>query len=160
MSNPRAIRQFFETASLGAPENAIGFVLWRVVHRYQRDVDRVLEPLALTHLQFTTLMLVAWLGQSGGPVPQSELATASEIHPMQVSQMLKILESKGLVTRTRSPADVRAKLVELSDAGLRALRQALPPVIELQQRTFGQEGRAGGTLLAALRRIEDAQRDE
>ncbi len=160
MSNARAIRHFFDTASLGAPENAIGFVLWRVVHRYQRDVDRVLEPLSLTHLQFTTLMLVAWLGRSGGKVAQAELATASEIHPMQVSQMLKILESKGLVARMPSPSDVRAKLVDLTDAGLKALRSALPRVIDLQQRMFGDEGRAGGELLAALRRIEDAQRDD
>ena len=160
MSKARAIRHFFQTASLGAPENAIGFVLWRVVHRYQRDVDRVLEPLDLTHLQFTTLMLVAWLGRTAGRVAQAELATASEIHPMQVSQMLKILETKGLVARMPSPSDVRAKIVEPTDAGLKALRTALPRVIALQQRVFGEEGRTGGTLLAALRHIEDAQRKE
>ena len=159
MSNVRAIHRFFQTASLGAPENAIGFVLWRVVHRYQRDVDRALDPLALTHLQFTTLMLVAWLGRSDEPVAQAEVAKASEIHPMQVSQMLKILESKGFVVRTRHPSDVRAKLVELTGAGLKALRAALPHVIELQHRMFGNEGRVGGTLWASLRRVEDAQRN-
>jgi DNA-binding MarR family transcriptional regulator len=160
MSNARAIRRFFETASLGAPENAIGFVLWRVVHRYQRDVDRVLEPLELTHLQFTTLMIVAWLGRNGRPVAQGQVASDSDIHPMQVSQMLKVLESKGLVERTRSPTDIRAKLVELTTAGLAALRAALPAVIDLQRRVFGAEGGVDGALLAALRRVEEAQRNE
>ncbi len=41
-NDTRAISELFRTASLGAPENAIGFVLWRVVNRYMREVDRSL----------------------------------------------------------------------------------------------------------------------
>ena len=54
-----AIRQMFETVSLGAPENAIGFVLWRITVRYQREMDRALSVLDLTHLQFVSLALAA-----------------------------------------------------------------------------------------------------
>lgn len=51
-NDSRAISEFFKTASLGAPENAIGFVLWRVVNRYLREIDRALAAagLDLTHL--------------------------------------------------------------------------------------------------------------
>lgn len=87
----------------------------------------MLEPFELTHLQFTTLMLVAWLARLDGSVAQTGLATASEIHPMLVSQMLKILESKGLVSRVRSPSDVRAKLVELTDDGLEGAADSVVP---------------------------------
>ena len=153
-----AITDMFASVSLGAPDNAVGFVLWRVVHRYQREIDRVLAPVDLTHLQFTMLAMAAWLAKSGEPVTQSTLSRAGDIHQMQVSHMLKALEAKGMITRVRSPADVRAKLVEISDKGVGALRDAMPLVVAVQQRMFGAEGGVGGRFLATLHAIEDANR--
>ena len=153
-TDARALDDLFATASLGAPENAVGFVLWRVVHRYVRELDRALAPLDITHLQFTTLTLAAWLGRSGGPVTQGELARFGDIHPMQVSLMLKALESKAMITRLRSRSDVRAKHVELTQAGLETLYRALPIAIDIQRRLFGDQGRPGGALLASLRQVE------
>ena len=150
----RALDDLFATASLGAPENAVGFVLWRVVHRYVREIDRALAPFDLTHLQFTTLTLAAWLGRSGDPVTQGELARFGDIHPMQVSLMLKALEGKAMVTRLRSRSDVRAKHVELTRAGLETLHLALPVAIEVQRRLFGSQGRPGGALLTSLQQVE------
>lgn len=154
-SDPRAIQELFATAALGPPESAIGFVLWRLVHRYQREADRALAPLDLTQLQFMTLIMAAWLARSGEEVTQSEIARAGDIHPMQVSQVLKTLEAKGMVSRQRSASDVRAKHVGVTAAGLEALRDALPLAIDVQQRLFGDEGRPGGSLLAALLRLGD-----
>jgi DNA-binding MarR family transcriptional regulator len=148
------INQLFATTSLGAPEKAVGFVLWRVVHRYMREVDRALDPLNLTHLQFTTLAMAAWLGRTDEDVTQSNLADYSDIHPMQVSQMLKILEGKKFVRRPRSTVDVRAKRIEVTAGGLAALRRALPIVIAVQKRLFGEEGKPGGRLLATLVHLE------
>jgi DNA-binding MarR family transcriptional regulator len=73
---------------------------------------------------------------------------------MQLSHMLKALAAKGLVTRTHSAADVRAKCVEVTAAGRGVLRQALPVVIEVQQRLFGDQGAPGGELLDALVRLD------
>lgn len=154
-SDTRAITDLFATVSLGAPENAVGFVLWRLVHRYQREIDRALVGLDLTHLQFTTLTLVAWLARSGEPATQSELARFGDIHPMQVSHMLKALDAKGLVVRTPSLTNALAKSVEITPVGLSALRQALPLAIDVQRRLFGDEGRPGGRLLTALLRVEE-----
>ena len=86
----------FENVSLGAPENAVGFVMWRIVARYQREIDRALAPDNLTNLQFITLALVGWFGREGTPVTQIELARLAGIHPMQVSQTLKALETKKI----------------------------------------------------------------
>ncbi len=154
-TDPEALDKLFEIASLGAPENAVGFVLWRVLHRFVREADRVLEPLSLTHLQFTTLTLVAWTNRSGDPVEQAMLARSGDIHPMQVSQMLKALESKGMIARAQSTSKRSAKSVEITPAGLAAVRAALPVMIQLQQQLFGDEGKPGGGLLAALRRVEN-----
>lgn len=111
-------------------------------------------PLELTHLQFETLIQAAWLGRSSEQVTQSEIARFGDIHPMQISQMLKTLESKGLIARVSSKSDRRAKHVKITAAGLSALRRALPAVIDVQSRFFGEEGRVGGSLLSALRRLD------
>ena len=157
-----AISELFRTVSLGAPENAIGFVLWRVVHRYVREVDRALSSagLDLTHLQFETLIQSAWLGRSGEAATQVELARFGGIQPMQVSHMLKTLEGKGLVARPRDPSDVRTKRVEVTAAGLEALRRGKPVVIDVQRRLFGAEGAPGGDLLKALLRVCASPEDD
>ena len=147
----------FEAVSLGAPENAVGFVIWRIAARYQREADRALAPLGITNLQFVTLALVAWLGRSGESVTQIELARFGGIHPMQVSQTLKILERKDLLTRRRSSSDTRAKQLEVTRTGLKTLRQALPAMIDVQSRLFGEAGRPGGSLLATLLLLEKKQ---
>jgi DNA-binding MarR family transcriptional regulator len=144
----------FDEGSLGAPENAVGFVMWRIVARYQREVDRALAPGNLTNLQFITLALVAWFGREGKPVTQIELARSAGIHPMQVSQTLTALESKKMVSRRRSKSDTRAKRVEVTSTGIEALQNALPRVIAVQSRLFGETGRPGGSLLKELHRID------
>jgi DNA-binding MarR family transcriptional regulator len=148
----------FDTVSLGVPDNAIGFVLWRVVHRYQRELDRALVPLDLTHLQFMTLVMVAWLERQNGSVRQADLVRLGDIQPMQVSHMLKVLDGKGFVTRSRNAEDVRAKRVGITPAGTAVLRTALPVAIDVQRRLFGEDGGPGGSLLAALLRVDAAQR--
>ncbi|TPW27696.1 MarR family winged helix-turn-helix transcriptional regulator [Pararhizobium mangrovi] len=153
-ADPEAIADLFETVSLGAPEHAVGFVLWRVVHRYQREVDRALSNVELTHLQFTTLMLVAWLSRQGEVATQAEIARFGDIHPMQVSHMLKALETKRMVERTPSATNVRANWVQITPGGVAVLREALPLAIEVQRRMFGEEGRPGGDLLSKLLRID------
>jgi DNA-binding MarR family transcriptional regulator len=149
-----AIAAMFEAVSLGAPQNAAGFVMWRVVHRYQREVDQALRGLDLTHLQFVTLALAAWLARGGEAATQAELARAGDIHVMQVSNVIKALETKRLVRRTVSPVNPLAKCVAVTKPGLAALRTALPLVIEVQARLFGDAGRPGGSLLEALVRID------
>jgi DNA-binding MarR family transcriptional regulator len=150
----QAIQRVFDERSLGVPENAVGFVIWRIAAGYQREVDRALSPDDLTNLQFITLALVAWFGREDKPVTQIELARSARIHPMQVSQTLKALEAKGMVLRRTSKSDTRAKRVEITQPGLRALKDAFPKVREVQMRLFGAAGLPGGTLLTELLRVD------
>lgn len=151
---PDTLTKLFADETLGAPENAVGFVLWRVVHRYVRDIDRALAPIDLTHLQFTALALAAWMARSGEPVTQSDLARFGAVHPMQVSLLLKALEGKGMVERVRDASDTRAKHVAVTKAGLEALSRAMPLAIAVQRRLFGEAGAPGGPLLQMLLAIE------
>ena len=153
-ADPATLADLFEHETLGAPENAVGFVLWRVMHRYVREVDRALAPAGLTHLQFTVLALTAWMARSGEAVTQVALARFADIHPMQVSLVLKGLEGKGLVARPRSETDTRARRIEVTDAAVAVLRRSMPLVIAVQLRLFGAAGQTSGDLLVALLRVE------
>lgn len=156
-ADPRTLAELFEHDTLGAPENAVGFVLWRIVHRYVREIDRALASAGLTHLQFTVLAMTAWMARSAEPVTQVALARFGNIHPMQVSQVLKALEGKGLVARPRSKRDTRARHVEVTGAGVAALRRSMPLAIAVQAHLFGGGGKPGGELLAALLQIDGAK---
>ncbi len=150
----QAIRQMFEEVSLGAPENAIGFVLWRITSHYQREMDRALSTVDLSNLQFVTLALVGWLERSGTVATQVELSRFGGIHPMQLSQMLKTLEAKQFILRKRDATDSRAKQVMLTRRGFETLRKALPQAIEVQGRLFGADGARGGSLLKSLLEVD------
>jgi DNA-binding MarR family transcriptional regulator len=152
--DPLSIASMFEEVSLGAPERAVGFVLWRIVHRYQREVDNALQALELTHLQFVVLTLVAWQARSGETVTQAALARFGDIHPMQLSNVLKALEQKKAIVRSPSPAHALAKQVDITAPGVSTLRAALPVVIAIQARLFGDAGLPGGSLLDMLAHIE------
>ena len=79
---------------------------------------------------------------------------------MQVSKTLQILEKKKLIARRRSSSDPRAKELEVTQSGLEILRQALPIMIDVQGRLFGEAGRPGGSLLITLLRLEKLQVSE
>ena len=151
-AQPSDIADLIDTASSGSPRNSVGFMLWRITHRYQRDVDRALKAQQLTHLQFVTLTLAAWLARDGEPVNQAQLARFGSIHPMQVSTVVKALEEKGLLFREPAPVGP-AKSIGVTLQGVAALRAALPLVAEVQRATFGV-GRTGGVLFEALAQID------
>ena len=134
--------------------------MWRISARYQREVDRTLTLMNLTSLQFITLALAAWFGREDRHVTQIELARSAGIHPMQISQTLKALETKKMVSRRKSKSDTRAKRVEVTSRGLQSLQEAFPKVIEVQNRLFGKAGLPGGTLLKELLCIDRDLFDE
>ena len=153
---PTVLTGLFAASGVYKPEDTIGFLLWRVAHRHQREVDRVLAPLDLTHLQFVLLVQTAWLGRLGEPVTQPGLARYGGIHPMQLSSVLKTLEAKDLVVRGYCPGDSRAKQVVLTPAAIDLLGVALPKVTALQAHFFGDDPAFGADLQARLRHVVTA----
>ena len=87
----------------------------------------LLEPMGLTHPQYL-VMLALWEDE---PLRVSELADRLSLEPATLSPLLKRLESAGLVTRRRDPADERAVAVGLTPAGrrLRARAEQIPPAV-------------------------------
>jgi MarR family transcriptional regulator, organic hydroperoxide resistance regulator len=81
----------------------------------------VLEPLGLTHPQYL-VMLALW---ERSPRRAGDLSDELLLEPATLSPLLRRLESAGLVTRAKDPADERALAVALTDAGVRLREKAL-----------------------------------
>jgi DNA-binding MarR family transcriptional regulator len=59
----------------------------------------------------------------GGPQTTSALAAAERVRPQSMAQTVAELQAAGFVARRPHPIDGRRILIELSEAGLAALRQ-------------------------------------
>ncbi len=130
-----------------------GLLLWRVTHRWQAAQRATLKPFGLTHVQFVLLASLTYLDADPATVTQKGLADHAATDEMMTSQVLRALEAKGWVERTRHHADGRAWLVRATPAG-RALANRAVVAVEACDRSFfgALRGRVDDltTLLQAL----------
>jgi len=125
-------------------------LLWRITLRWQRVMVGALRPLGLTHVQFVLLASVWWLTVVAAERPtQRRLAEHAGTDPMMTSQVLRSLESDGLVTRTIDPADSRARLLAATPRGA-ALAQAAIAVVEAADASFFAAANDRAALLRTL----------
>ncbi|WP_218639508.1 MarR family winged helix-turn-helix transcriptional regulator [Streptomyces acidiscabies] len=95
-----------------------------------RDLSRTIEHFnryyirlpTVQKLSFTTLSVLDTLAV-GGPRRVTELARSEQMSQPGVTQVITRLERDGLVERRPDPADGRASLVHITDAG-RAIGEA------------------------------------
>ncbi len=138
-------------SQFSTPEESGGFLLWQVTHLWQRYMGAGLAKLGLTPMQFILLASIGWLTRDGDVVAQVHLAEFCKVDPMLVSQVIRLLEEKGLVGRRPHPTDTRAKCLSLTRHGVRLLERALPCVQTADRRFFGSVDRA--RLLSLLRHL-------
>ncbi len=98
-------------------ENQLCFPLYAASREVIKQYRPMLDELNLTYTQYITLM-VLWDKQV---LSVKELGKILYLDSGTLTPLLKSLESKGFVTRSRSRSDERVLLVELTPAGL-ALR--------------------------------------
>lgn len=130
------------------PSDSFGYRLWHVTHAWQRRMEAALAPLDLTQLQYVTLAKTAWISRTGEIPSQTRVACEAAMDRMMISKVLRLLESKGYITRAPHPDDPRANRIDLTDAGYAALTKALSIVHAEQKAFFGRLGQAGQTALA------------
>jgi DNA-binding MarR family transcriptional regulator len=116
------------TAASQAPLS-LGFLLWHATLRWQRLIVASLRPLELTHVQFVLLAVLWWFVTVLGERPsQRALAEQAGTDPMMTSQVVRALERKGLVVRSRDPRDSRALQLALTPEGQRLAVKAIAVV--------------------------------
>jgi len=96
--------------------------------RWQRAIDAALAPLGLTHVQFVLLACTWWLNTHGEHPNQLALARQAGTEVKMTSQVLRTLESKGLVEREVDPADTRARRLRVTTLGTDLAPRAIAAV--------------------------------
>lgn len=140
-----------KASQFAVPEDSTGFLLWQVVHLWQRQIEAALAELDITHLQFVLLTGIGWLTRNGDLLTQVQLAEFCKINVMQISQVARRLEVKELIQRSAHPTDTRAKVMNLTANGVAILDRALPLVEGLDAEFFSQCDRS--ILRAELKKI-------
>jgi len=102
-----------------------GYLLWQVSKMWQRRLNAALADLDLSSTQAVILINVPRLRQERRSVTQSALAEATRIDPMTLSQSIRTLERKQLVTRVPAATNKRAYHVELTERGAVVASSAL-----------------------------------
>ena len=127
-----------------------GFLLWQVNLAWQRVITAALRPLGLTHVQFVLLACSWWLGRSGEEPNQVDVAHQSGTDPKMTSEVLRKLETAGLIVRSVDAKDTRARRVRVTEAGAELARRAVGVVEDADATFFGAEATAATSVLRAL----------
>lgn len=135
------------------PGDSPGLLMWRATLRWQRSITAELRPLGLTHVQFVLLASTWWLTEVAGETPsQRRVAEHAGTDPMMTSQVLRTLESKGLVERAADPLDSRARHVAVTGPGADLAGRAVGAVEAADAAFFGAV-KDQRRLLAILREL-------
>ncbi len=108
-------------------ENQLCFPLYACSREIVKKYHPHLEPIGLTYTQYI-VMMVMWEERQ---ITVKHLGEKLYLDSGTLTPVLKSLESKGYVTRTRSSEDERVLVVELTPEGgqLRELAAEVPPKI-------------------------------
>jgi DNA-binding MarR family transcriptional regulator len=113
------------------------------------------KPFGLTHFQFVLLASLTWL-QADGPVTQKQLADHAATDAMMTSQVLRVLEDRGLVRREPHPGDRRARALAVTEEGRGLANRAVVAVEACDEAFFAALGKTQPGFVAALQTLKQA----
>jgi len=98
------------------PDEQLGYLLTQVSFLKQRIINAALKELDITYIQFIILAGTLELSVDG-IVTQQIISDKRRLDKAMVSNVVKTLIEKGLMTRHVHPVDKRAYTLSLTDAG-------------------------------------------
>ncbi|MEU6818605.1 MarR family transcriptional regulator [Streptomyces sp. NPDC046860] len=119
--------------SKDSPDPTPGFLVWRLANKWRVAVDRAVAPLGLTHAQYVLVASLHGMQRAGERPSQRRLADHTGLEALYVSKLARVLDSAGLIERTRDPRDPRAVQLALTEQGQAVTRQAIAVVQGLLQ---------------------------
>ncbi|SDF60253.1 MarR family winged helix-turn-helix transcriptional regulator [Cellulophaga baltica] len=120
------------------PEENLGYLLWQTTMLWQKQMNRALDKINLTHTQFVIMAALGWLLKNSEDVTQKEIADHSNTDRMMVSKILRTLQKNELIERKEHETDTRAKCVFLTDKGVDTLQKAIEIKTQANNLFFGK----------------------
>jgi DNA-binding MarR family transcriptional regulator len=114
-----------------------GFWLHQAALTWRAQLDVRLRPLGLTPTQFLLLSSADRLERRAGPATQQEVAEQAGADRMMTSKVLRLLEKRGLLSRTAHESDARSVRVALSPDGRVLAERAAAIAREFDDAFFG-----------------------
>ena len=111
--------------SKARPEESLGYMFWLTSNLWQRKMVKALKSTGLTLVQLVLLAGVAWLEKEAEEITQVRLARQAKTDVMMTSQVLRKLESKGLVSKRPSESDTRSNVIMLTEKGAEKVAKSL-----------------------------------
>ncbi|WP_151475713.1 MarR family winged helix-turn-helix transcriptional regulator [Streptomyces albicerus] len=93
-------------------------------------LDELLKPTGITALQYTSLTVL----ERHDGLSAAQLARDSFVTAQSVADVVRALETRGLVRRERNPRNRRELLILLTESGRDLLARHAEPVRELEER--------------------------
>jgi len=120
-STQNAAEEFPEQLKLA---NQVCFPLYSASNAVVRAYKPYLDKLDITYLQYIVLM-VLW---EEGSLNVKEIGNRLFLNSGTLTPLLKRLDAKGLVKRSRSGKDERARIISLTEEGkeLRSMAESIP----------------------------------
>ncbi|MFF5139913.1 MarR family winged helix-turn-helix transcriptional regulator [Streptomyces sp. NPDC013157] len=93
-------------------------------------LDELVKPAGITALQYTALTVL----ERHDGLSAAQLARDSFVTAQSMADLVRSLETRGLIRRERNPRNRRELLILLTDAGRSLLTGVAGPVRELEER--------------------------
>ncbi|GAA4055530.1 MarR family transcriptional regulator [Actinomadura miaoliensis] len=120
------------TPDVKAPPSLL-YMVKRLELAVRSGLEDLVRPAGVTALQYTALTV---LDRHDG-LSAAQLARDSFVTAQSMADMVRALESRGLIRRERNPANRRELLIHLTDAGRELLADLAEPVRDLEERMIG-----------------------
>ncbi|MGF1764184.1 MarR family winged helix-turn-helix transcriptional regulator [Aliivibrio kagoshimensis] len=101
-------------------DNQVCFALYSASNAMGRAYQPLLKALDLTYLQYI-VMMVLWEKQS---INVKQLGQEMHLDSGTLTPLLKRLEAKGFVNRTRSQEDERIRVISVTELGIQLREKA------------------------------------
>ena len=135
-------------------ENQICFPLYSAANAVVRAYRPLLDALDITYLQYIVLM-VLWQETS---LNVKQLGQRLNLDSGTLTPLLKRLEGKGLVTRSRSDQDERVRIITITREGMGLQKRAADIPLQLAC-TAGLSAAKGRELKKLCQQLLDALED-
>lgn len=135
-----------------SPADAPGALLERVSTSWHLQLRAALAAVDLTPAQFRLLVATAWLNAKQSAVRQSDISQHANADAVMTSEVLRTLETRGLVARAPHPTDRRAKAISITDAGGALADRAMRLAESTEARFFSVGLAEFGPLAKTLKR--------
>ena len=119
-----------------------GFLLLQLSRLWDNYHEKALKKhYSLSSIQYAVLASVYWcVLNSDKEITQTFLARHTKIDPMTISQVFKVLEKKGYISRKTNSTDIRAKSVTLTDEGEGLIQKAVITIAATDTKFFNTLG--------------------